>query len=71
MRDTSFILSLFAGVLLIVAAVAWFRIIRKPDRVPPTQKNVKRGNRAAIAIVLAFGVSAVAALVAIIGWIQG
>lgn len=70
MRDTSLVLSLFAGLFLIVAGVAWFRIIRKPDRVPPTKKNVKRGNLAAMVIVVAFGISLVAALVAIVGWIQ-
>lgn len=71
MRYTSFVLSLFAALFLVAAAIAWFRIIRKPDRVPPTRKNVTRGNRAAMAIIFAFGLSVVAAVVAIIGWIQG
>lgn len=70
MRDTSFVLSLIAGLFLTVAAVAWFRIIRKPDRVPPTEKNLKRGNMAAMIIVVAFAFSVVAALVAVVGWIQ-
>ena len=70
MRETSFVLSLFAGLFLVAAGIAWFKIIRKPDRVPPTRKNLRRGDRAAMIIVIAFGFSVVAAVVAIVGWIQ-
>lgn len=70
MRDTSFVLSLFAVLFLVVATVAWFRIIRRPDREPPTAKNLKRGASAAMLIIVAFLLSLVAAGVAIVGWIQ-
>ena len=70
LRDVSFVLSLFAGLFLLAAGVAWYRIIRKPDRDPPTRKNVRRGGRASMVIVVAFGLSLLAAAVAILGWIQ-
>lgn len=71
MRDISFILAIFAILFLLVAALAWFRIIRKPDQEPPTKQDVKRGGSAAMVIVIAFLLSLVAAVVAIVGWIQG
>ena len=70
MRDISFILAVFAILFLLVAGLAWFRIIRKPDQEPPSKKDIKRGGSAAMVIVIAFLLSLVAALVAIVGWIQ-
>jgi hypothetical protein len=69
MRDTSFIIALVALLFLGVAALAWFRIIRKPDQQPPTRKDDRRGGRAAMVIVVGFGLSALAAIIAVIGWI--
>lgn len=71
MRDVSFFLAVFAVLFLIVAGVAWFRIIRKPDQKPPTATDLKRGGSAAMVLVIAFGLSAVAAVVAIVSWIRG
>jgi ABC-type Fe3+-siderophore transport system permease subunit len=70
MRDASFLLAVFAMLFLAVAGLAWFRIIRKPDKQPPTKKDVKRGGSAAMIIFIAFGLSAAAAVTAIIGWFQ-
>ena len=70
MRDFSFFLAIFAVLFLAVAAIAWFRIIRKPDQDPPTKKDIKRGGSAAMVIVIAFVLSAFAAAVAIVGWFQ-
>ncbi|HEX2802492.1 MAG TPA: hypothetical protein VHN55_00695 [Sphingomicrobium sp.] len=69
MRDTSFLLALCGMVFLAVAALAWFRIIRKPDEQPPTKKDDRRSELAAKVVVVAFGLSAVAAVIAIAGWI--
>ena len=71
MRDTSYIVGIVGAMFLAVAGVAWLRIIRKPDREPPSEKNIKRGNSAAMVLVCAFLLSAFAALAGIIGWIQG
>ena len=70
MRDVSVFLAVFAVLFLIVAALAWFRIIRKPDQSPPTKENTKRSDSAAMVIVIAFLLSAVAAVVALLGWFQ-
>ena len=53
-----------------MAGIAWWKIARKPDEQPPTRDNLRRGNSAAKAIVIAFALSAVAAVVAIFGWFQ-
>ena len=70
MRDTSDIVGIIGALFLAVAALAWRRIARKPDRAPPTEKNIKRGNSAAMVIVVAFLLSALAAVLAVIGWFQ-
>lgn len=70
MRDTSYIVGIIGALFLTVAALAWWRIARKPDREPPTEKNIKRGNSAAMVIVVAFLLSALAAVVAVLGWFQ-
>ena len=70
MRDTSYIVAVFGALFLVAAVFAWSRIARKPDEEPPTEKNIERGNSAATIIVAAFLVSAVAAVVAVVGWFQ-
>jgi hypothetical protein len=71
LRDTSYIVAIIGTVFLAVAGVAWWRIARKPDEEPPTEKNIKRGGSAAMIVVLAFLLSAVAAAFALFGWLQG
>ena len=71
MRDASYLIAAVALLFLAFAGLAWFRIIRKPDREPPTRSDVKRGKSAAMLIVVAFCVSAVAAVVALIAVIRG
>lgn len=70
MRDASYVVALFAVLFLLVGAVAWRRIVRKPDANPPTEKNKERSNSAAMVIVVGFLLSAVAAFVALFGWFQ-
>jgi hypothetical protein len=71
LRDISYWLSLPAAVLLILALVAWFRILRKPDHRPPSRKEVRRGGRAAMVIWAALALRVAAALVAGIARIEG
>lgn len=70
MRDASYIVALFGILFLVVAAFGWWRIVLKPDHVPPTENGSKRANSAAMVIVMAFLLSAAAATVAIVGWLQ-
>ncbi|GAA4747765.1 hypothetical protein GCM10023264_11950 [Sphingomonas daechungensis] len=70
MRDTSYIVGMIAALFLVVAGVAWLRIIQKPDRQPPSKKNIRRGNSASMVLVCAFFLSAFAAVAGIVGWFQ-
>lgn len=70
MRDASYVVAILGALFLAVAAIAWWKIGRKPDEQPPTSHDVKRGNFAARVIVIAFALSVVAAVVAIFGWFQ-
>lgn len=67
MRDASYIVAVFGVLFLAIAAVAGFRILRKPDQTPPTEANSKRASSAAMFIVIAFLLSAVAASFALFG----
>ena len=70
MRDVSYIVALFGILFLVVAGVGYWRIARKPDENPPTKKDSKRASSAATLIVIAFLLSATAAIFAVIGWFQ-
>lgn len=70
MRDVSYIVALFGISFLVVAVVARWRIFRKPDEEPPTEKDSRRANSAAIVIAIAFLLSLAAAIIAILGWFQ-
>ncbi len=70
MRDVSHVVAIIGALFLAVAGFAWWRIVQEPNQEPPTEKNIKRGNSAAMVIVVAFLLSALAAVVAIVGWFQ-
>ena len=70
MTDLSHFLALFGGLFLAVALLAWWRILRKPDAVPPTRHDDRRSESAARVIVIAFVLSAVGAVIGMIGWIR-
>ena len=70
MRELSYIIALLAVLALVVGAVAGLRILRKPDRKPPTDADSKRSSLAATIIGIAFLLSAVAAAIAIVGRFQ-
>ena len=67
MRDASYIVAVFGVIFLVVAGVAWWRIVRSPAEIPPTAKDSKRASFAAMVIVIAFLLSAVAAVLALLG----
>lgn len=67
MRDASYIVALLGVIFLVVAGVAWLRIVRSPAETPPTAKDSKRASFAAMVIVIAFLLSAVAAAIAFLG----
>lgn len=67
MRDASYIVALLGVIFLVVAGLAWWRIVRSPAETPPTAKDSKRASFAAMVIVIAFLLSAVAAAIALLG----
>ena len=71
MRDASYIVALIGTFVLLAAVAAWWNILRHPQLVPATGRLEldSRANSAAIATLAALGISAVAAILAIIGWL--
>jgi hypothetical protein len=70
MRNISYLIAISGILFLVVAAVAWRRIVREPAEEPPTKKDNKRSNIAARLVLVALVLSAVAAVVAVLGWFQ-
>ena len=70
MGDLSYLLALFGVLFLLVAVLAWWRVLRNPDARPPTKKNVRRSESAAMVIVIAFLLCAVAAVAGVIGFFK-
>ena len=70
MGSISYFVAFFGALFLLVAVIAWSRILRKPDANPPTKKNDRRSESAAMVIVIAFVLSAIAAVVGVIGFVQ-
>ena len=73
MRDASYMVAFFGALILLAAAGAWWMIFRHPDKRPvgrgePRAPESRRVKAAAIASVIAFGVCAVAAVLAVVGW---
>jgi uncharacterized membrane protein len=73
MRDASYIVALMGSFVLLAAIAAWWNILRQPQLDPAAgylDQDTSRTNSAAIATEVAFGLSAVAAILAIIGWLS-
>jgi len=72
MRDASYVIALISSLVLLAAIAAWWKILRQPQLVPAAGRLEldTRANSAAIATLAAFGLSAVAAILAIIGWLS-
>ena len=70
MGSISYFVAFFGVLFLLVAMLAWSRILRKPDSIPPSKKNDRRAESAAMVIVIAFLLCAAAAIIGVIGFIQ-
>lgn len=70
MRDASYVVAVISAIALLAAFAAWWNVLRQPARVPiaglPGQDN-RRESSAAIATLAAFGLSLMAAILAILG----
>ena len=72
MRNVSYMLAFIGMFVQLGATAAWWNIFRQPIPAPSAgrlKQDTRRANSAAIATVAAFGLSVVAAFLAIVGWI--
>jgi|SoiMethySBSTD1v2_1073268.scaffolds.fasta_scaffold621420_2 uncharacterized protein (DUF697 family) len=72
MREAAQILGLFSAAMLIVAVLTWVRLGRESALLRLDGRSISNSRQAELAsqlLVLAFGLSAVAALLAIAGWV--
>ena len=71
MQLASYIIALIGTLVLFVSGVAWWSMLRQPQPQVSAGRFDREGraNLAAIAIVASFGLSVVAAILAIFSWI--
>ena len=71
MRELSYVTALLGGLLLLAAAVAWWRVVREPEQ-EPTEGRIgidsRRVKDAARMTAAAFAVSGIAAILAVVDW---
>ena len=71
MRELSYIIALMGGLVLLVAAAAWWKVVREPE---PESKEGRDGldsrrvKAAARTTAIAFALSGLAAIVAVVDW---
>ena len=70
MQNISYIITLLGALVLLASGAAWWSALRHRDLAPISgrfEQDTRRANSAAIATVAAFGLSAVAAILAMMG----
>ena len=71
MRELSYIVALFSGVFLLAAATAWWRVVREPEQEATAGRigiDSRRVKSAARTTAIAFALSGVAAILAVVDW---
>ena len=71
MREASYVIAFFGGLVLLAAAWAWWQVVSETEE-EPTEGRVgvhsKRVKGAARATAIAFALSGIAAIVAVVDW---
>jgi hypothetical protein len=71
MREASYVIAFFGGLVLLAAAWAWWKVVSEPEE-EPTEGRVgvhsKRVKDAARATAIAFALSGIAAILAVVDW---
>lgn len=70
MQEISYVIALVGTLMLLASAAAWWNVFRQSQLQPAAGRLEQdtRENTAAIALVAAFGLSLVAAILAIFAW---
>jgi hypothetical protein len=71
MREFSYIIAMIGTLALLVSGAAWWNVSRRPQLQPfgrRLEQDTRGANSAALALVVAFGFSLVAAVLAIFAW---
>jgi hypothetical protein len=71
MREASYVIAFFGGLVLLAAAWAWWKVVSEPEE-EPTEGRVgvhsKRVKGAARATAIAFALSGLAAILGVADW---
>ena len=74
MQEVSYVISLIGMLVLLASGAAWWGVHRRRPQLQPVagrlEQNSRGANAAAIALMAAFGLSLVAALLAIFAWMS-
>ena len=71
MRELSYIVAFFSALVLLAAAAAWWKVVSETEEEPTAGRvgvHSKRVKAAARATAIAFALSGLAALLAVIDW---
>lgn len=71
MRDISLIFAFLGAILFLIAAAAWWRVAREPEQraEPGVELDSRSVKSAAKATSFAFGLSGIAAILAVADWV--
>ena len=71
MRELSYVAAFFSALFLLAAAAAWWKVVREPEHEPMEGRvgiDSHRVKEAAKATAIAFCLSGVAAILAVLDW---
>jgi hypothetical protein len=71
-QEISYIIALVGTIVLLASGAAWWNVLGRPQLQPVAgrpEQDIRGANSAAMALVVAFGLSLVAAILAIYAWI--
>lgn len=71
MREVSYVIAFFGALVLLAAAAAWWKVVSETEEEPTAGRvgiHSQRVKSAARATAIAFALSGVAAIVAVVDW---
>ena len=71
MREASYVVAFFSALVLLAAAIAWWKVVSETEEEPTAGRvgvHSKRVKAAARATAIAFALSGIAAILAVVDW---